>query len=202
MEGMFADPRYLGARLPGYLDLDAENNNLLEKARAQLMLDRLAAFTSQSGTSPHQHSPALMTTTSPHQFSNLSSLHNLPNLSNLPNLPSLYGLNGSRGSPTSPSLPTIPPHLWSQWTALHGLAASATTNPNPALAAAAAASHMGNPQVSAALALASTSSAASASTPSGHITRPLFPAPLNLHRYSPYFLPKSSPQEPPDQQHS
>ena len=40
MEGMFSDPRYLGARLPGYLDLDAENNNLLEKARAHLMWDR------------------------------------------------------------------------------------------------------------------------------------------------------------------
>ena len=194
---MFADPRYLTTRLPGYLDLDAENNNLLEKARQHFIWDRLAAFTSQSSSSPHQQpSPALMT--SPHQFSNLPNLPNIPNLTNLPNLPSLYGLNGSRGSPTNPSLP-IPAHLWSQWTALHGLASA---NPSPsALAAAAAASHMGagNPQVSAALALASTSTT-SATSASGHITRPLFPSPLNLHRYSPYFLPKSSPQEPSDQQ--
>ncbi|XP_018013147.1 T-box transcription factor TBX20 isoform X2 [Hyalella azteca] len=193
MEGMFADPHYLGARLPGYLDLDAENN-LIEKARTRLIWGGLAALTSQSGSSPHQPSPSLMT--SPHQFSNLP---NLSSLQSLPNLQGLYGLNGAaRGSPAA-SLP-IPAHLWSQWTALHGLASA--SNPNPALAAAAAASHLGNPQVSAALALASTSASSPVvvSSPNGHITRPLFPAPLNLHRYSPYFLPKSSPQEPPDQQ--
>ncbi|XP_064121173.1 T-box transcription factor TBX20-like [Macrobrachium nipponense] len=181
MESMLVDPRYLGAPLRGYLDVDAENNNLLEKARAQLMWDRLAAITGgppgASGTPPQVAAAAAA-----------AAAGLLP-----PSMPQLYTLNPSRGNPSP--LP-LPAHLWTQWTALHGLNA-----PNPALP------HLSSPHTStashlthSALSAAPSSSSASISqaAAAAALTRPLFPAPLNLHRYSPYFLPKTSPSDPRD----
>ena len=175
---MLVDPRYLGTRLPGYLELDVENNNLLEKARAQLMWDRLAALASPGGPGSGggtNHSPSGLMSPSIH--------------------PQLYSFASSRGNHSPSPIPALPAQLWSQWTALHGLTNQGSSLTNPA--------SLGNPhmtppphtsssQLSPALvaAAASTSSAAAAAAVS--LTRPLFPTPLNLHRYSPYFLPKSS----------
>ena len=164
MEGMFTGPGWgAGGRFPhtGFLDPENGGDSFLEKARAQLMWDRIASITSPGGggggggggsSSPH----------TPH--------HHHSSLPTIAGLPAIYaGLSsisagGAGGSPPRP--PPIPPQLWSQWTALHGLNVQAMANhitQHSSFSAAAAALH-----------------------------RPIFPQPLNLHRYSPYFLPKGS----------
>lgn len=183
MESMLVDPRDLGAPLRGYLELDAENNNLLEKARAQLMWDRLAAITAPPGASGAPPPPQVAAAAA------AAAAGLIP-----PSIPpQLYTLNPTRGNPSP--LP-LPAHLWSQWTALHGL-----SHPNPTLP------HLSSPHTStashlphSALSAAPSSSSASVSqaAAAAALTRPLFPAPLNLHRYSPYFLPKTSPSDPRD----
>ncbi|CAL4064811.1 unnamed protein product [Meganyctiphanes norvegica] len=183
MESMLVDPRYIGAPLRGYLEMDAENNNLLEKARAQIMWDRLAAITApQGGHNPQAQQAQIQMAAA----AAASAAGLLP-----PSMPQLYALNQARSQPSPLQLPA---HLWSQWSALHGMgahnpAAAATLPHLPHTSQASALSHS-------ALINASSSSSTSASTSSsGSLSRPLFPSPLNLHRYSPYFLPKSSPSD-------
>ncbi|XP_050731631.1 T-box transcription factor TBX20-like isoform X2 [Eriocheir sinensis] len=180
MESMLVDPRYLGAPLRGYMELDAENNNLLEKARAQLMWDRLAAITAPpgaSGASPQVAAAAAA-----------AAAGLLPH-----SMPQLYTLNHSRGNPSPSPLP-LPAHLWTQWTALHGLGAPGPTLSHLTAPHTSAASHLPHSALSAAP--SSSSPSVSQAAAAAALTRPLFPAPLNLHRYSPYFLPKTSPSDP------
>ena len=169
MESMLVDHRYIGApRLPGYLDIDVENNNLLEKARAQIMWDRISAIANPTANS------------------NSQSLTNPAGLISH-TLPQLYSLNSQRGNPSP--LPSLPAHLWSQWTALHGLNHTSLTSPHitpPPPHTSSSQSQLPPALVAA----ASTSSAAAVAAAS--LTRPLFPTPLNLHRFSPYYLPKNS----------
>lgn len=179
MESMLVDPRYLGAPLRGYMDLDAENNNLLE-ARAKLMWDRLAAITAPpgaSGTTPQVAAAAAA-----------AAAGLLPH-----SVPQLYTLNHNRGNPSPSPLP-LPAHLWTQWTALHGLGPPGPALSHLASTHASTPTHLTHSALSAAPSSPSVSQAAAAAA----LTRPLFPAPLNLHRYSPYFLPKTSPSDPRD----
>ncbi|XP_047483813.1 T-box transcription factor TBX20-like [Penaeus chinensis] len=183
MESMLVDPRYLGAPLRGYLELDAENNNLLEKARAQLMWDRLAAITAPPGASGAPPPPQVAAAAA------AAAAGLIP-----PSLPpQLYTLNHTRGNPSP--LP-LPAHLWSQWTALHGLSHHSPTLPHLTSPHTSTASHLSHSALSAAP--SSSSASVSQAAAAAALTRPLFPAPLNLHRYSPYFLPKTSPSDPRD----